>query len=187
MQQGRKSSGGQGLPDRAAEEQATTRGRKRVRKGFQGRIFLRACFRFCPGTAYIVNERDYFLPFSHGHWWAGDEGSRTRGHSLGWEMNASRGRECEKRGRMAGLRIPDTQRDAGGSRCRMRSAAAVGSRLRVLAKGRGREMESPWRAGRWEGREGFESFTDMENPREICETLPLEGLGAISPPDPHRA
>ena len=54
MQQGRKSSGGQGLPDRAAEEQATTRGRKRVRKAFQGRIFLRACIRFCPGTAYIV-------------------------------------------------------------------------------------------------------------------------------------
>jgi hypothetical protein len=25
-----------------------------VRKAFQGRIFLRACFRFCPGTAYIV-------------------------------------------------------------------------------------------------------------------------------------
>ena len=73
-----------------------------------------------------------------------------------------------------------------GAGSRMRSAAAVGSRLRVLAKGRGREMESPWRAGRWEGREGFESFTDMENPREICETLPLEGLGAISPPDPHR-
>ena len=29
-------------------------GRKRVRKGFQGRIFLSACCRFCPGTAYIV-------------------------------------------------------------------------------------------------------------------------------------
>ena len=54
MQKGSKSGGGQGLPDRAAEEQATTRGRKRVRKAFQGRIFLRACFRFCPGTAYIV-------------------------------------------------------------------------------------------------------------------------------------
>ena len=27
-----------------------------VRKAFQGRIFLRACFRFCPGTAYIVLE-----------------------------------------------------------------------------------------------------------------------------------
>jgi hypothetical protein len=27
-----------------------------VRKAFQGRIFLRACFRFCPGTAYIVSE-----------------------------------------------------------------------------------------------------------------------------------
>ena len=35
MQQGRKSSGGQGLTDSAAEEQATTRGRKMVRKGFQ--------------------------------------------------------------------------------------------------------------------------------------------------------
>jgi hypothetical protein len=56
MQQGRKSSGGQGLPDRAAEEQATTRGRKRVRKGFQGRCFLSACIRFSPGTAYIVND-----------------------------------------------------------------------------------------------------------------------------------
>ena len=31
-------------------------GRKRVRKGFQGRIFLRDCFRFSPGTAYIVEE-----------------------------------------------------------------------------------------------------------------------------------
>ena len=38
MQQGRKSSGGQGLLDRAAEEQATTRGRKRVRKAFQTEI-----------------------------------------------------------------------------------------------------------------------------------------------------
>ena len=56
MQQGRKSSGGQGLPDRAAEEQATTRGRKRVRKALQGRILLRACIRFCPGTAYIVGK-----------------------------------------------------------------------------------------------------------------------------------
>jgi hypothetical protein len=54
MQQGRKSSGGQGLPDRAAEEQARTRGRKRVRKAFQGIIFLSVCCRFCPGTAYIV-------------------------------------------------------------------------------------------------------------------------------------
>ena len=54
MQQGRNSSGGQGLPARAAEEQATTRGRKMVRKAFQDRIFLRACIRFCPGTAYIV-------------------------------------------------------------------------------------------------------------------------------------
>jgi hypothetical protein len=39
VQQGRKSSSGQGLPDRAAEEQATTRGRKMVRKALQGRIF----------------------------------------------------------------------------------------------------------------------------------------------------
>ena len=31
-------------------------GRKRVRKGFQGRIFLRDCFRFSPGTAYIVAD-----------------------------------------------------------------------------------------------------------------------------------
>ena len=54
MQQGRNSSGGQGVPDRAAEEQATTRGRKMVRKAFQGRIFLRDCCRFSPGTAYIV-------------------------------------------------------------------------------------------------------------------------------------
>ena len=62
MQQGRKSSGGQGLPDRAAEEQATTRGRKRVRKAFQCRIFLSACCRFCPGTAYIVVHRAGTLP-----------------------------------------------------------------------------------------------------------------------------
>ena len=54
MQKGSKSGGGQGSPDRAAEEQATTRGRKMVRKAFQGRIFLRDCFRFSPGTAYIV-------------------------------------------------------------------------------------------------------------------------------------
>ena len=58
MQQGRKSSGGQGLPDRAAEEQATTRGREMVRKGFQGRMFLRDCCRFSPRTAYIVPARD---------------------------------------------------------------------------------------------------------------------------------
>ena len=46
MQQGRKSSSGQGLPHRAAEEQATKRGRKRVRKGFQGRISLSPLFAF---------------------------------------------------------------------------------------------------------------------------------------------
>ena len=28
-----------------------------VRKGFQGIIFLSACCRFCPGTAYIVINR----------------------------------------------------------------------------------------------------------------------------------
>jgi hypothetical protein len=39
MQQGRKSSGGQGLPDRAAVEQATTRGRTRVRKAFHAYFF----------------------------------------------------------------------------------------------------------------------------------------------------
>ena len=55
MQKGSKSGGGQGLPDCAAEEQATTRGRKMVRKAFQGRIFLRDCCRFSPGTAYIVH------------------------------------------------------------------------------------------------------------------------------------
>jgi hypothetical protein len=38
MHKGSKSGGGQGLPDRAAEEQATTRGRKRVRKAFQAEI-----------------------------------------------------------------------------------------------------------------------------------------------------
>ena len=46
------------MPDRAAEEQATTRGRKRVRKAFQGIIFLSACCRFCSGTAYIVYFED---------------------------------------------------------------------------------------------------------------------------------
>ena len=46
MQQGRKSSSGQGLPHRAAEERATKRGSKRVRKGFQGRISLSPLFAF---------------------------------------------------------------------------------------------------------------------------------------------
>jgi hypothetical protein len=58
MQQGRKSSGGQGLPDadRAAEEQATTRGRKRVRKVFQAEILYVHCLRFSPGPFYIVDQ-----------------------------------------------------------------------------------------------------------------------------------
>jgi hypothetical protein len=55
MQQGRNSSGGQGVPDRAAEEQATTRGRKRVRKAFQGGNSLKVhCLRFLSGPFYIV-------------------------------------------------------------------------------------------------------------------------------------
>ena len=37
-----------------AEEQATKRGRKRAQKASHGRSVLSACFRFCPGTAYIV-------------------------------------------------------------------------------------------------------------------------------------
>ena len=56
MQQGRKSSGGQGLPDRAAEEQAMTSGRKRAREASQGRHFLSLLFAFfvCSGLFYIV-------------------------------------------------------------------------------------------------------------------------------------
>jgi hypothetical protein len=56
MQQGRKSSGGRGLPNRAAEEQATTRGRKRVRKAFQAEILYVHCLRFSPGPFYIVAD-----------------------------------------------------------------------------------------------------------------------------------
>jgi hypothetical protein len=44
MQQGRKSSGGQGLPGRAAEEQATKRERKRAREATQGRNSLSPLF-----------------------------------------------------------------------------------------------------------------------------------------------
>ena len=63
MQKGSKSGGGQGLPDRAAEEQATTRGRTMVRKGFQGRNSLRPLdgLRFLSGLFYIVVVSDGFL------------------------------------------------------------------------------------------------------------------------------
>jgi hypothetical protein len=56
MQQGRKSSARRaGLTGSCCrEEQATKRGRKTPRKASQGRNVLSACFRFCPGTAYIV-------------------------------------------------------------------------------------------------------------------------------------
>ena len=39
MQQGRKSSGGQGLPDRAAEEQATTRGERGFERASRADFF----------------------------------------------------------------------------------------------------------------------------------------------------
>ena len=57
MQKGSKSGGGQGLPDRAAEERATKRGRKRVRKGFQGRISLSPLFAFF-AWAVLHSARD---------------------------------------------------------------------------------------------------------------------------------
>ena len=37
-----------------------------VRKAFQGRTFLRACIRFCPGTAYIVEDQTRGKPVSSG-------------------------------------------------------------------------------------------------------------------------
>ena len=59
MQQGPKSSGGQGLPDPAAEEQATNRGRKRARKASQVRNSLSPPkvhpLRFSSGLFYIVH------------------------------------------------------------------------------------------------------------------------------------
>jgi hypothetical protein len=60
MQQGRNSSGGQGVPDRAAEEQATTRGRKRVRKAFQGRNSLSPLFAF---SVWAVLHSGAFVRF----------------------------------------------------------------------------------------------------------------------------
>jgi hypothetical protein len=57
MQQGRKLSGGQGLPDRAAEEQATKRGgEKRVRKAFRQKFSKSTLcvFRLGRSTLYIV-------------------------------------------------------------------------------------------------------------------------------------
>ena len=65
MQQGRKSSGGQGLPDRAAEEQATTRGRKRVRKAFQGGNSLSPLFAF---SVWAVLHSERRLASSWVHW-----------------------------------------------------------------------------------------------------------------------
>ena len=55
MQQGRKSSGGQGLPDRAAEEQATKTGEKEGSKGLPGQKFSKSTLlRFSSVPFYIV-------------------------------------------------------------------------------------------------------------------------------------
>jgi hypothetical protein len=56
MQKGRKSGGGQGLPDRAAEEQATTRGERGFERASRAEIIYVHCLRFLSaGLFYIVS------------------------------------------------------------------------------------------------------------------------------------
>ena len=54
MQKGSKSGGGQGLPDRAAEEQATTRGERGFERASRAEILYVHCLRFLSGPFYIV-------------------------------------------------------------------------------------------------------------------------------------
>ena len=57
MQKGSKSGGGQGSPDRAAEEQATTRGERGFERASRAEILYVHCLRFLSGPFYIVAER----------------------------------------------------------------------------------------------------------------------------------
>ena len=54
MQKGSKSGGGQGLPDRAAEEQATTRGERGFERASRAEIIYVHSLRFSSGLFYIV-------------------------------------------------------------------------------------------------------------------------------------
>ena len=54
MQKGSKSGGGQGSPDRAAEEQATTRGERGFERASWAEILYVHCLRFLSGPFYIV-------------------------------------------------------------------------------------------------------------------------------------
>jgi hypothetical protein len=56
MQKGSKSGGGQGSPDRAAEEQATTRGERGFERASRAEILYVHCLRFLSGPFYIVME-----------------------------------------------------------------------------------------------------------------------------------
>ena len=56
MQKGSKSGGGQGLPDRAAEEQATTRGDRGFERVSRAEILYVHCLRFLSGLFYIVSS-----------------------------------------------------------------------------------------------------------------------------------
>jgi hypothetical protein len=54
MPKGSKSGGGQGLPDRAAEEQATTRGERGFERASRADILYVHCLRFLSGLFYTV-------------------------------------------------------------------------------------------------------------------------------------
>ena len=56
MQKGSKSGGGQGSPDRAAEEQATTRGERGFERASWAEILYVHCLRFLSGPFYIVQS-----------------------------------------------------------------------------------------------------------------------------------
>ena len=60
MQKGSKSGGGQGSPDRAAEEQATTRGERGFERASRAEILYVHCLRFLSGLFYIVVVSDGF-------------------------------------------------------------------------------------------------------------------------------
>jgi hypothetical protein len=56
MHKGSKSGGGQGSPDRAAEEQATTRGDRGFERASRAEIIYVHCLRFLSGLFYIVTS-----------------------------------------------------------------------------------------------------------------------------------
>jgi hypothetical protein len=94
--------------------------RKRVRKGFQGRIFLRVCIRFSPGTAYIVCANQLCLKQrcpNHPQVWACAQGlKRAADRGSGGGGWGRRAIKCLR------------QRHTNGEYVRMQAEGLIGSR-----------------------------------------------------------